>query len=257
MFKILPMLYLCLPSSSNQTQVVKICASFWKTIEDLHLKIRLRLRLTANSCGDDAKRRHWLPVRPGHLWEVELLRVCEWGLQSRHLPQQVRLTRPLAQHFTGVRPTVTLPFTTSRNSFSRRSPEFYEEMKMKIPANLTDNHHLLFTFYHISCQPKQNTPLESPVGYTVSAPPSQLPFILTPVCCLTIDPDCLFLLPAVDPSDAAREATHRLFRFARLGGKASAKLLCAHARRESVRRDAVERRGPLVNHQPVYNGVEC
>lgn len=41
---------------------------------------------------------------------------------------------------------------------------------MKIPANLTDNHHLLFTFYHISCQPKQNTPLESPVGYTVSIP---------------------------------------------------------------------------------------
>jgi len=40
-------------------------------------------------------------------------------------------------------------------------------MKMKIPANLTDNHHLLFTFYHISCQAKQNTPLETPVGYTV------------------------------------------------------------------------------------------
>ncbi|KAG7265864.1 hypothetical protein CRUP_016127 [Coryphaenoides rupestris] len=37
---------------------------------------------------------------------------------------------------------------------------------MKIPANLTDNHHLLFTFYHISCQAKQNTPLETPVGYT-------------------------------------------------------------------------------------------
>lgn len=48
-----------------------------------------------------------------------------------------------------------------------RSPEFYDEMKMKIPADLTDNHHLLFTFYHISCQPKQNTPLETPVGYTV------------------------------------------------------------------------------------------
>ncbi|XP_010898348.2 dedicator of cytokinesis protein 7 isoform X3 [Esox lucius] len=47
-----------------------------------------------------------------------------------------------------------------------KSPEFYEEVKMKIPANLTDNHHLLFTFYHISCQPKQNTPLETPVGYT-------------------------------------------------------------------------------------------
>ncbi|KAM9493063.1 dedicator of cytokinesis protein 7 isoform 2-T2 [Clarias gariepinus] len=47
-----------------------------------------------------------------------------------------------------------------------KSPEFYEEWKMKIPANLTDNHHLLFTFYHISCQPKQNTPLETAVGYT-------------------------------------------------------------------------------------------
>uniref|UniRef100_A0A3P8WZM9 Dedicator of cytokinesis 6 n=1 Tax=Cynoglossus semilaevis TaxID=244447 RepID=A0A3P8WZM9_CYNSE len=50
--------------------------------------------------------------------------------------------------------------------YHNKSPEFYEEIKMKIPANLTDNHHLLFTFYHISCQPKQNTPLESPVGYT-------------------------------------------------------------------------------------------
>uniref|UniRef100_A0A8C9VJG7 Dedicator of cytokinesis 6 n=1 Tax=Scleropages formosus TaxID=113540 RepID=A0A8C9VJG7_SCLFO len=52
--------------------------------------------------------------------------------------------------------------------YHNKSPEFYEEVKMKIPANLTDNHHLLFTFYHISCQPKQNTPLETPVGYTVS-----------------------------------------------------------------------------------------
>ncbi|XP_034047220.1 dedicator of cytokinesis protein 7-like isoform X1 [Thalassophryne amazonica] len=50
--------------------------------------------------------------------------------------------------------------------YHNKSPEFYEEIKMKIPANLTDNHHLLFTFYHISCQPKQNTPLETPVGYT-------------------------------------------------------------------------------------------
>uniref|UniRef100_A0A8C7Z5X1 Dedicator of cytokinesis 6 n=1 Tax=Oryzias sinensis TaxID=183150 RepID=A0A8C7Z5X1_9TELE len=50
--------------------------------------------------------------------------------------------------------------------YHNKSPEFYEETKMKIPANLTDNHHLLFTFYHISCQPKQNTLLETPVGYT-------------------------------------------------------------------------------------------
>lgn len=50
--------------------------------------------------------------------------------------------------------------------YHNKTPEFYEEIKMKIPANLTDNHHLLFTFYHISCQPKQNTLLETPVGYT-------------------------------------------------------------------------------------------
>ncbi|KAM8843766.1 dedicator of cytokinesis protein 7 isoform 2-T2 [Spinachia spinachia] len=50
--------------------------------------------------------------------------------------------------------------------YHNKSPEFYEEIKMKIPANLTDNHHLLFTFYHISCQTKPNTPLETPVGYT-------------------------------------------------------------------------------------------
>ncbi|KAL7988367.1 hypothetical protein Chor_007286 [Crotalus horridus] len=50
--------------------------------------------------------------------------------------------------------------------YHNKSPEFYEEFKLKIPANLTDNHHLLFSFYHISCQQKQNTPLETAVGYT-------------------------------------------------------------------------------------------
>lgn len=49
-----------------------------------------------------------------------------------------------------------------------RSPDFHEEIKIKLPATLTDHHHLLFTFYHVSCQQKQNTPLETPVGYTVS-----------------------------------------------------------------------------------------
>uniref|UniRef100_A0A8B9HDP5 Dedicator of cytokinesis 7 n=1 Tax=Astyanax mexicanus TaxID=7994 RepID=A0A8B9HDP5_ASTMX len=38
--------------------------------------------------------------------------------------------------------------------------------KIKLPASLTDHHHILFTFYHVSCQQKQNTPLETPVGYT-------------------------------------------------------------------------------------------
>ncbi|XP_069088637.1 dedicator of cytokinesis protein 7 isoform X7 [Pleurodeles waltl] len=50
--------------------------------------------------------------------------------------------------------------------YHNRSPDFHEEIKIRLPAMLTDHHHLLFTFYHVSCQQKQNTPLETPVGYT-------------------------------------------------------------------------------------------
>lgn len=35
---------------------------------------------------------------------------------------------------------------------------------------MTENHHLLFTFYHVSCQPRPGTALETPVGFTVSPP---------------------------------------------------------------------------------------
>ncbi|KAG9470121.1 hypothetical protein GDO78_018818 [Eleutherodactylus coqui] len=50
--------------------------------------------------------------------------------------------------------------------YHNKSPEFYEEFKMKIPGNLTENHHLLFTFYHVSCRQNQPTSLETPAGYT-------------------------------------------------------------------------------------------
>ncbi|KAA0716136.1 Dedicator of cytokinesis protein 9 [Triplophysa tibetana] len=33
----------------------------------------------------------------------------------------------------------------------QQNPEFYEEFKIELPAQLTDRHHLLFTFYHIGC----------------------------------------------------------------------------------------------------------
>ena len=53
----------------------------------------------------------------------------------------------------------------------RRCPDFYEEVKIKLPANLTDQHHLLFTFYHISCSTgkklEEKGPVETPIGYTV------------------------------------------------------------------------------------------
>ncbi|KAG7268748.1 hypothetical protein CRUP_034582 [Coryphaenoides rupestris] len=55
--------------------------------------------------------------------------------------------------------------------YHNRSPDFHDEIKMKLPASLSDHHHILFTFYHVSCQQKQNTPLETPVGYTHPAHP--------------------------------------------------------------------------------------
>lgn len=50
-----------------------------------------------------------------------------------------------------------------------KNPVFYDELKIKLPAALGDNHHLLFTFYHISCQKKiEQSAVDTPVGYTVS-----------------------------------------------------------------------------------------
>uniref|UniRef100_T1J9Y0 Uncharacterized protein n=1 Tax=Strigamia maritima TaxID=126957 RepID=T1J9Y0_STRMM len=52
-------------------------------------------------------------------------------------------------------------------SYHNKCPDFYNEIKIKIPATLTDQHHLLFTFYHVSCQRKETQmPVETPIGYT-------------------------------------------------------------------------------------------
>lgn len=32
------------------------------------------------------------------------------------------------------------------------APEFYEEVKLCLPAEVTDRHHLYITFYHVSCE---------------------------------------------------------------------------------------------------------
>lgn len=49
------------------------------------------------------------------------------------------------------------------------TPTFYEEIKIKLPLNLTPQHHFLFSFLHISCDIKKKectTVQESPVGYS-------------------------------------------------------------------------------------------
>ncbi|XP_056628527.1 dedicator of cytokinesis protein 8 isoform X2 [Triplophysa dalaica] len=53
-------------------------------------------------------------------------------------------------------------------TYHNRSPDFYDEVKIRMPARLTKKHHLLFTFFHISCQQKQNQTgnLETLIGYS-------------------------------------------------------------------------------------------
>jgi hypothetical protein len=55
-------------------------------------------------------------------------------------------------------------------TYHNKSPDFYEEVKVKLPSNMREHHHILFTFYHISCQGqrKEQMSTELPVGYTVS-----------------------------------------------------------------------------------------
>ena len=53
-------------------------------------------------------------------------------------------------------------------TYHNKTPDFYEEVKIKLPSNLREHHHILFTFYHISCQGqrKDGSQIEVPVGYT-------------------------------------------------------------------------------------------
>ncbi|KAK7940498.1 hypothetical protein WMY93_003824 [Mugilogobius chulae] len=113
------------------------------------------------------------------VFPMNLLYVYPQSLNFNSRQGSVRNIAVKVQFMAGEDPSQALPVIFGKSScaefmreaytpviYHNKTPEFYEEMKMKIPANLTDNHHLLFTFYHISCQPKQNTPLETPVGYT-------------------------------------------------------------------------------------------
>uniref|UniRef100_A0A3Q3DF16 Dedicator of cytokinesis protein 9-like n=1 Tax=Hippocampus comes TaxID=109280 RepID=A0A3Q3DF16_HIPCM len=47
-----------------------------------------------------------------------------------------------------------------------QNPEFYDEIKIELPTQLHQKHHLLFTFYHISCDnnKKKKDVVETPVG---------------------------------------------------------------------------------------------
>lgn len=54
--------------------------------------------------------------------------------------------------------------------YHNRTPQYHDEIKIKLPALLNEpnsNYHLLFTFYHVSCQStKDQNQLESIIGYS-------------------------------------------------------------------------------------------
>ncbi|XP_047211342.1 dedicator of cytokinesis protein 9-like isoform X6 [Girardinichthys multiradiatus] len=48
----------------------------------------------------------------------------------------------------------------------QQNPEFYDEIKIELPTQLHEKHHLLFNFYHVSCEnnSKKKDAVETPVG---------------------------------------------------------------------------------------------
>ncbi|KAJ8338531.1 hypothetical protein SKAU_G00374970 [Synaphobranchus kaupii] len=65
----------------------------------------------------------------------------------------------------------------TKNAFAavlhhQQNPEFYDEFKLELPTQITEKHHLLFTFFHISCDSssskastKKRDLVETQVGY--------------------------------------------------------------------------------------------
>jgi hypothetical protein len=52
-------------------------------------------------------------------------------------------------------------------NYHNKVPAFYDEIKVQLPANLNQNHHILFTAYHVSCRAdKTIDSTETPVGYS-------------------------------------------------------------------------------------------
>ncbi|XP_021377721.1 dedicator of cytokinesis protein 9-like isoform X3 [Mizuhopecten yessoensis] len=86
------------------------------------------------------------------------------------IPLKCIYARPEIGIYTTVSSTAVLHHQTM--------PDFLEEMKIALPIQLTDRHHLLFRFYHVSCEgskssirssntsQKKKDNIESPVGFS-------------------------------------------------------------------------------------------
>lgn len=49
-----------------------------------------------------------------------------------------------------------------------KNPQFYDEVKVLLPLNLTERHHLLFKFYHVSCSNAKSAVINSPIKTNLS-----------------------------------------------------------------------------------------
>ncbi|NWY01652.1 DOCK8 protein, partial [Nothoprocta ornata] len=114
-----------------------------------------------------------------HTTYRNLLYVYPQRLNFANRPASARNITIKIQFMCGEDPTCAMPIIFGKSSgpefvqeiytavtYHNKSPDFYEEVKIKLPAKLTEKHHLLFTFYHISCQPKQGASVETLLGYT-------------------------------------------------------------------------------------------
>ncbi|KAF2073346.1 hypothetical protein CYY_005337 [Polysphondylium violaceum] len=68
-------------------------------------------------------------------------------------------------HGTSTTPILTKSLYTSV-VYHNKKPKFEDEIKINLPPNLTPNHHLLITFYHLGCrQSKKSDKPETALGY--------------------------------------------------------------------------------------------
>ncbi|XP_038219758.1 dedicator of cytokinesis protein 7 [Zerene cesonia] len=127
-----------------------------------------------------------VPAQPHHHYR-SLLYVCVRDINLAAYTSRTGSARNITvrvQLMSGEDQSAALPNIFGRSScpefsteayttvlYHNKSPSLYDEIKIKLPADLGDHHHLLFTFLHVACQrkpvaPEQEKNVETPVGYT-------------------------------------------------------------------------------------------
>ncbi|KAJ5076990.1 dedicator of cytokinesis dock [Anaeramoeba ignava] len=71
-------------------------------------------------------------------------------------------------HFYGViRQKKFVNFRYTKANFQKKAPKFHDEIKLLLPQDITEKHHLLFTYYHAHCKEKKPKKIADVIGYSV------------------------------------------------------------------------------------------